>query len=84
MKARWTAIAVIVGYIVGLGGLALIAPREGLAKKSSMARLVEKGYAILTAENSVKVQSAGELEVAFLPNGGCTNLIIKVIHSGKT
>ena len=76
--------AVIAGYALALGGLTLIAPNQALAKKSSMERLVEKGYASLTAENSVKVQSGGELEVAFSPHGGCTDLVIKVIHSAKT
>src|SRR5450759_2860795 len=84
MKVRWTAIGMIAGYALALGGLTLIAPNQALAKKSSMERMVENGYATLTAENSVKVQSAGELEVAFSPNGGCTNLVIKVIHSAKT
>lgn len=84
MKARWNLIALTVGYVVALGSLALIAPSEALAKKSSMGRLVEKGYANRTAESSIKVQSAGELEVAFSPNGGCTNLVINVIDSAKT
>src|ERR1035437_1126955 len=84
MKARWTAMAMIVGYAIALGGLTLIAPNPALAKTSSMERMVESGYATLTAENSVKVQSGGELEVAFSPNGGSTDLVIKVIHSAKT
>jgi phosphatidylserine/phosphatidylglycerophosphate/cardiolipin synthase-like enzyme len=84
MKARWTATAVIVGYAAVLGGFTLIAPNDALAGKSSMERLVEKGYSTLTAENSVKVESGGELEVAFSPNGGATNLVIKVLHSAKT
>jgi len=84
MAARWTATTVIVGYAIALGGLPLTAPSQVLAKKSSMERLVEKGYATLTAENSVKVESAGELEVAFSPNGGSTDLVIKVIQSAKT
>lgn len=81
---RWTAMAVIVGYALALGGLTLIAPSQAFAKKSSMERLVEKGYTSLTAERSVKVESAGELEVAFSPNGGCTNLVINVIQSART
>ena len=84
MKARWTATAVTVGYAAVLGGLILIAPSQALARKSSMERLVDKGYASLTAENSVKVQSGGELEVAFSPNGGATDLVIKVIQSAKS
>ena len=84
MKARWTAIAVIAGYALALGSLTLIAPNQALAKKSSMERTVENGYAALTAEQPVTVQSAGELEVAFSPSGGSTNLVIKVIHSAKT
>src|ERR1035437_1843910 len=84
MKTRWTAIAVIAGYAIALCGLTLIAPSQAWAKKSSVERLVEKGYAALTAENSVKVQSAGELEIAFSPNGGSTDLVIKVIQSAKT
>jgi len=84
MKGRWIAIAALVGHTVMVGGLALLAPSQALAKKSSMERLFEKGYATLTAENSVKVQSGGELEVASSPNGGSTNLVIKVIHSAKT
>ena len=84
MKARWTATAMIVGYAAVLGGFTLIAPNEALARKSSMERLVEKGYSTVAAENSVKVQSGGELEVAFSPNGGATNLVIKVIQSAKT
>jgi len=83
MKARWTAMAVI-GYAVALGGLTLIVPTQALAKRGAIERLVEKEYASLTAGNSVKVQSAGELEVAFSPNGGGTDLVIKVIHSAKT
>jgi len=84
MKARWTAMAVVASYALALGGFTLIAPSEALARKSSTERLVEKGYASLTAENSVKVESAGKLEVAFSPNGGCTDLVIRVIHSAKT
>ena len=61
-----------------------MAPTQAWAKESSIERLVEKGYANLTAEKPVKVESAGELEVAFSPNGGGTDLIIKVIHSAKT
>ena len=45
MKARWTAMPVFAGYTVALGGLSLIAPSEVSARKSSMERLVEKGYA---------------------------------------
>src|ERR1035437_7092396 len=84
MKARWTAMAVIVSYAVALGGLSLMAPNHAWAKKSPVERLVEKEYASLTAEKPVTVQSAGELEVAFSPNGGATDLVIKVIHSAKT
>ena len=84
MKARWTAMAVTAGYAAALGGLTLIAPNQAWAKKSSMERLVEQGYASLTAEKPVTVQSAGELEVAFSPNRGSTDLVIKVIHSAKT
>lgn len=75
VKARWTAMAVIVGYAAAIGSLALIAPTQAWAKKSSIERLVEKGYANLTAEKPVKVESAGELEVAFSPNGGGTDLV---------
>ena len=84
MKARWTAMAVTAGYAAALGGLTLIAPNQAWAKKSSMERLVEQGYAALTANDPVKVESAGELEVAFSPKGGSTALVIKVIHSAKT
>ena len=84
MKVRWTAMAMIAGYALALGGLTLIAPSQALARKSSVERMVENGYATLTAENSVKVESAGDLEAAFSPNGGCTNLVIKVIQSAKT
>ncbi len=84
MKARWAAMAVIVAYAVVLGGLTLLAPNQALARKSSVERLVEQGYASLTAEKPVMVQSAGELEVAFSPNGGGTDLVVKVIHSAKT
>lgn len=65
-------------------GLALIGPNQAWAKKSAMERVVESGYASLTAEKPVAVQSAGELEVAFSPNGGCTELVVKVINSAKT
>ena len=75
---------VIAGYALALGALALFAPTQSWAKKSSVARLVEEGYASVTAERPVTVPSAGELEVAFSPNGGCTDLVIKVIHSAKT
>jgi phosphatidylserine/phosphatidylglycerophosphate/cardiolipin synthase-like enzyme len=84
MKARWTAMAVIVGYVLTLGGLALTAPTLAWAKKGSMERMVEEDYARLTAEKPVTVQSTRELEVAFSPNGDCTDLVIKVIHSAKT
>jgi phosphatidylserine/phosphatidylglycerophosphate/cardiolipin synthase-like enzyme len=84
MKARWTTMAVIIGYALTLGGLTLTAPTVAWAKKSSMERLVEKEYASLTAEKPVTIQSAGGLEVAFSPNGGCTDLVIKVINSAKT
>jgi phosphatidylserine/phosphatidylglycerophosphate/cardiolipin synthase-like enzyme len=84
MKLRWTAKALIVGCVLAIGGLTMIAPNQALAKKSSIERMVENGYATLTAENSVKVQSSGELEVAFSPNGGCNNLVIKVIQSANS
>src|ERR1035437_1803737 len=84
MKARWTALATIIGYAVALASLTLLAPSETLARKSSMERLVEQGYAALTANDPVKVESAGELEVAFSPKGGSTALVLKVIHSAKT
>ncbi len=76
--------AVLIGYALALGGLTLIAPSQALATKSSLERLVEKKFATLTAEKPVKVESAGELEVAFSPNGGSTDLVIKVIQSAKT
>src|ERR1017187_4828029 len=76
--------AMIAGYAIVLGALTLIAPSQAWAKKSAMERMVESGYATHSAENSVKIEGAGELEVAFSPNGGCTNLVIKVIHSAKT
>jgi len=60
----------IAGYAAVSAGLTLVAPSEAWAEKSSIERLVESGYANLTAEKSVTVQSAGELEVAFSPNGG--------------
>ncbi len=75
--------AMIAGYALALAGLTLIAPNQALAKKSSMERMVEKGYATVTAENSVKVQSGGELDVAFSPKGGATELVIKTIRSAK-
>jgi phosphatidylserine/phosphatidylglycerophosphate/cardiolipin synthase-like enzyme len=84
MNKRWTAMAVVVGYGVACGCAVVLAPSEAWARKSSMERLVEKEYANLAAEHSVKVESAGELEVAFSPNGGSTDLVIKVIHSAKT
>lgn len=84
MKSRWIAMAVIVGHTVMLGSLTLITQSQALARKSSTERLVDKAYSTLTAGNSVTVQSAGELEVAFSPNGGGTNLVIKVIRSAKT
>ncbi len=84
MKTRWAVKAVIVGCAVTAGALTLIAPSHAWAKKSSVERLVEQSYASLTAEKPVTVPSAGELEVAFSPNGGCTDLVIKVIHSAKT
>jgi hypothetical protein len=61
MEKRWTAIAVIVGYTVVLGALTLMAPIEALARKSSVERLAEEGYAALTADGPVRVESAGEL-----------------------
>lgn len=84
MKARWAAFAVTVTYAVAFGGFMLLAPTGAWAKKSSIERIVEKGYASLTAGKPVTVQSAGELEVAFSPSGGCTDLVIKVIQSAKT
>ena len=71
MKARWSAMAAIADPAMVLCALALIAPTHAWAKKSSVERLVEKEYATLTAEHAIKVESAGELEVAFSPNGGC-------------
>src|ERR1035437_10264543 len=84
MKSRWSAPAVIAGCAVAIVGLALIVPVQAWAKKSSIERLVEKEYASLTADKPVTVESAGELEIAFSPNGGSTDLVIKVIHSAKT
>lgn len=84
MKKRWTAVAAIVGFVVTLGGFTLTAPSQAWTKKSAMERAAEQGHASVTAERPVTVQSAGELEVAFSPNGGCTDLVIKLIHSAKT
>src|ERR1019366_2817138 len=84
MKASWTVEARTLGYALVLASLTLIAPSQAQAKKGSVERLVESGYASLNSEKPVTVQSAGELEVAFSPGGGCTDLVIKVIHSGKT
>ncbi len=83
MKTRRTAVAAIAGYVVVLGALTMMAPSAALARKISAEHLVEKGYATITAENSIKVQSAGELEVAFSPKGGATDLVIKTIRSAN-
>lgn len=83
MKTRRTAVAAIAGYVVVLGALTMMAPSAALARKISAEHLVEKGYVTLTAENSIKVQSAGELEVAFSPKGGATDLVIKTIRSAN-
>jgi phosphatidylserine/phosphatidylglycerophosphate/cardiolipin synthase-like enzyme len=84
MKACRPAVALIVGCALASGGIALIAPSHAWAKKTSIEHWAEREYASLTAEHSVVVESAGELEVAFSPNGGGTDLVIKVIHSAKT
>lgn len=84
MKSNWRLIAVSATYAVVLGALTVVAQPDAFAKKSSVERLVESGYAALTAEKPVLLQSSGELEVAFSPNGGCTDLVIKVIRSAKT
>jgi len=84
MNARWTVVVAIAGYATMLASLTLIFPSQAWAKKSSVERVVEQGYATLTAGHPVMVPSAGELEVAFSPNGGATDLVIKVIRSAKT
>src|ERR1039458_436265 len=76
--------AMIAGYAIVLGALTLIAPSQAWAKKSAMERVVESGDATHSAENSVKIEGAGKLEVAFSPKGGSTALVLKVIHSAKT
>ena len=83
-KGRRAAIAAILGYAVAIANLAFMAPTHAWAKKGATERLVEQGYATLSAEKPIAVQSAGELEVAFSPNGGSADLVIKVIHSAKT
>jgi phosphatidylserine/phosphatidylglycerophosphate/cardiolipin synthase-like enzyme len=83
MNKSWSVLATITANAVVLAGLTLIAPSDALARKSATERLVEQGYASLTAEGPVKVQSAGELEVAFSPHGGSTALVVKVIASAK-
>jgi len=84
MSMRRTVVAVAIRYAVMVGGLALLAPTEAWAKKNAVEQLAEQAYATLTAEKPVTIQSAGELEVAFSPNGGATDLVIKVINSAKT
>src|ERR1035437_4070179 len=84
MKTRGTAMSVIVGLAVAVGSLTMLAPSQVWAQKSAMERVAAQGYATLTAEHPVTVLSAGELEVAFSPYGGCTDLVIKVIQSAKT
>ncbi len=84
MKARSTMTSAIATYALAVAALTLLAPSEAFARKSAAERLVESTYASLTAEAPVKVQAAGELEVAFSPHGGATALVIKVIQSAKT
>jgi phosphatidylserine/phosphatidylglycerophosphate/cardiolipin synthase-like enzyme len=84
MNKSWSVLATITANAVALAGLTLIAPSDALARKSAAERLVENTYASLTAEAPVKVQSAGELEVAFSPRGGATALVIRVVESAKT
>jgi len=75
-----TAIATVA---FALAGLTLLAPTTALARKSAAERLVEQGYAALTAGGPVTLPATGELEVAFSPHGGCTALVVKVINSAQ-
>lgn len=84
MKTRKTVTTAIAAYALALAGLSLLAPSDAFARKTAMEGLVEQGYAALTSGGPVKVQAAGELEIAFSPRGGCTALVVKVIDSAKT
>jgi phosphatidylserine/phosphatidylglycerophosphate/cardiolipin synthase-like enzyme len=84
VKARRTALAAIATHALALAAFTLLAPSTTHARKSAAERLADSGYPGQTTEVSVKVQSAGELEVAFSPKGGSTALVLKVIHSAKT
>ena len=83
METRRTLTTAIATVAFALAGLTLLAPTTALARKSAAERMVERGYAALTAEAPVKVQATGELEVAFSPRGGCTALVVKVINSAQ-
>jgi len=84
MKTRKTVTTAIAAYALALAGLSLLAPSDAFARRTATEGLVEQGYAAVTAEAPVEVQAAGELEVAFSPNGGCTALVVKVIQSART
>ena len=83
MSTRRTATPAIASLVLVLSTVALTLPGQAFARKSATERLVESGYAALTAEAPVKVPSAGELEVAYSPNGGSTALVVKVIASAR-
>jgi len=83
MKNRKTVAATIATCAIALAALTLLAPHDAFARKSSAERLAEQGYAALTTDAPVKLQSSGELEVAFSPHGGCTALVVKVIDSAR-
>jgi phosphatidylserine/phosphatidylglycerophosphate/cardiolipin synthase-like enzyme len=84
MKTRKTVTTAIATCALALVAFTLLAPTTALARKSAAERLAESSYASLTADAPVKIQSSGELEVAFSPHGGSTALVIKVIESAKT
>ena len=83
MKIRHTVTTAIAAYALALAALTLLAPTTALARKGAAERLIERGYAALTAEAPVTLPATGELEVAFSPHGGCTALVVKVINSAQ-
>jgi len=83
MKARRTFTTAVATCAIALAGLTLLTPTTALGRKSAAERLVEQGYAALTAGGPVTVPATGELEVAFSPHGGCTALVVKVIDSAQ-
>ena len=83
METRRTLTTAVATCAIVLAGITLLAPTTAFARTSAAERLVEQGYAALTAGGPVTLPATGELEVAFSPHGGCTALVVKVINSAQ-